>query len=541
MSDLSNREQEIIKSVATHVSREIIEGVTSELMSVQTPLVQPVVLVDAARVNEDAIKRGVPKNALYNVYSSGGGGGGGSQPKPATTVDLATAECNGAVGSVTAVDAPSSQVVITGSTKPLAVCIEGEKDFAEVYKCDSTTSNTIMIRTVLDHDTNTYTTSYFDLVLGAAWSGNPATDLVECSGSTLESDQTKLCDDNGEFLRWYVKDNGQPTGVSYDTDMAGAPYTVVGTVRDCTPEEPIPYDWACADRNCRVQNFTYTFDETQFISQEIVSSTGSGQEYVGQYVFATPADALSFYQMYSLMALPGARANAGGFLNYHPGFFVSGSYDGNVTVQVTFDISNTVVKEDAAVTCGFVQPIGEYATTAGFLASFWDPIVGAGPQVGGAFTIDIALYTGGKTPIQLLKYVDPVTGEVTDRALIYMPGFPDHLQEYVPGLGETVAAGLCPAVTPVPTPVVEIPNGSVIVNTAQLSALVGGNLVQSFSVKGLAGKTYDISFDGGTTYQIGIDGGDSWGEGNIEQLDISQVWIKPTNTGDTTFVHWETV
>lgn len=539
MSDLTNKEQEIIKSVATHVSREVIDGVSSELMSIRTPLVQPVVLVDAARVNEDSIKRGVPKNALYNVYSSGGGSGGGSQTKTPATVVVDTTECNGVTGSVPALDTPSSQVVITGSTKPLPVCIEGDKDFAEVYKCDSTTGNTILIRTVLDQDTNTYTTSYFDLVLGAVWTGSPATDLVECSGTTLESDQTKLCDDNGEFLRWYVKDNGEPTGVSYDTDMSGAPYTVVGTVRDCTPEEPIPYDWACANRNCRVQNFTFSFDETQFISQEIVSSTGSGQQYTGQYIFATPADALSFYQMYSLMALPGARANAAGFLNYHPGFFVSGSYDNNVTVEVVFDLSNTTAANDAAAMCGFVEPAGEYATTASFLAGFWDPIVGAGPQLGGAFSIDVSLYTGGNTPLQLLKYVDPITGDVRDRALIYMPGFPDHLTEFVPGLGETVAAGLCP-VAPLELPeVVEIPKGATIVNTASLAVLVGVPFVQSFSVKGLGGKTYDISFDGGTTWNIGIDGGDSWGEGNIEQLNVADVFIRPTVTGDNVFVHWE--
>ena len=137
-------------------------------------------------------------------------------------------DCNNTISTV-----QSSGVVIEGVTAPIPVCIQGEKDFEQVYKCDAVTGNTILIRTVLDQDANVYVTTYYDLVVGADWAGNPA-DLTECTSNTLESDKVKLCDDNGEFYRWFVKDNGEPTGVSYDTDLSGAPYVPVGAVVECS-------------------------------------------------------------------------------------------------------------------------------------------------------------------------------------------------------------------------------------------------------------------------------------------------------------------
>ena len=54
-------------------------------------------------------------------------------------------------------------VVIQGTTAPIPVCVtntQPEKDFAEVYKCDAVTGNTILIRTVLDYATNLFATTY---------------------------------------------------------------------------------------------------------------------------------------------------------------------------------------------------------------------------------------------------------------------------------------------------------------------------------------------------------------------------------------------
>jgi hypothetical protein len=97
------------------------------------------------------------------------------------------------------------------------------------------------------------------------------------------------------------------------------------------------------------------------------------------------------------------------------------------------------------------------------------------------------------------------------------------------------------ALTPEPViPPIEVPGGAIIVNTAALSVIAPTN-VRSFSVKSLANKTYDISFDSGTNWLNTIDGGDSWGEGNEYQIDISQVLVRPTVSGDRVFIHWEVI
>lgn len=149
-------------------------------------------------------------------------------------VVVPTLNCDGSTTDVNTTAGDASRVVLSGSDRPIPVCIQGEKDFAEVYKCDVNTGNTILIRTVLDHDTNTYVTTYFDLVLGAVWAGSPATDLTECASNSLESDQVIGCDGGVQVVQWIVKDNGQPTGVVYYTDAAGAVVTPVAwTPGDC--------------------------------------------------------------------------------------------------------------------------------------------------------------------------------------------------------------------------------------------------------------------------------------------------------------------
>lgn len=37
-----------------------------------------------------------------------------------------------------------------------------------------------------------------------------------------------MCDGTTNFLRWIVKENGEPTGTSYDTTLTGATYTASG-------------------------------------------------------------------------------------------------------------------------------------------------------------------------------------------------------------------------------------------------------------------------------------------------------------------------
>lgn len=64
-----------------------------------------------------------------------------------------------------------------------------------------------------------------DTTTGLEWTGDPST-LEGCGGTKLESDPVEMCDNGVEFIRWVVKKNGEPTGVTYDTDLAMQPYTV---------------------------------------------------------------------------------------------------------------------------------------------------------------------------------------------------------------------------------------------------------------------------------------------------------------------------
>lgn len=65
----------------------------------------------------------------------------------------------------------------------------------------------------------------WDTVTGEEWTGDPAT-LEGCGGKPIESEQELFCDNGVEFLRWFVIEDGMPTGQYVDTDFTGAPYTV---------------------------------------------------------------------------------------------------------------------------------------------------------------------------------------------------------------------------------------------------------------------------------------------------------------------------
>ena len=109
---------------------------------------------------------------------------------------------------------------------------------------------------------------------------------------------------------------------------------------------------------------------------------------------------------------------------------------------------------------------------------------------------------------------------------------------------QLVALDQCTIDALTPEPVVapiEVPNGRIIINSASMAVIVGSSLVRSFSVKGLDNVKYNISFDNGATWLTDIDGGDSWGEGNSDNLDISQVFVSPSVNGDRVFIHWETI
>lgn len=101
--------------------------------------------------------------------------------------------------------------------------------YEKAIRCDINTGNQILIITEINTETGIPTSTYWDMISGAAYTGNPATDLVMCPDIDTESDAQIMCDWGAEFLRWIVKKDWEPTGVSFDTDTTGAAFTASGS------------------------------------------------------------------------------------------------------------------------------------------------------------------------------------------------------------------------------------------------------------------------------------------------------------------------
>lgn len=78
------------------------------------------------------------------------------------------------------------------------------------------------------------TTGYYDLSTGETYllpEGNTLSACVE-NPSSVDVEMKEMCDYNAQttsstqFIRWFVMENGAPTGVFYDTDYNGQPYTM---------------------------------------------------------------------------------------------------------------------------------------------------------------------------------------------------------------------------------------------------------------------------------------------------------------------------
>ena len=600
-------------------------------------------------------------------------------------------DCNNTISTV-----QSSGVVIEGVTAPIPVCIQGEKDFEQVYKCDPVTGNTILIRTVLNHDTNLFVTTYYDLVLGVDWVGNPA-DLTECTSNTLESDNIKLCDDNGEFYRWFVKDNGEPTGVSFDTDLSGAAYVPVGVVGDCTPPElqllPVcdtltatltgninytltPYNVALDLSPVVLANDTLSFFWTDFgdgyndvgpspdhtyeadghyeiksyavtasgnkillVAKEITIlagvvtvnganphvvnrsysiSVGSAmQEYSGATPVGTPVNPDgSAYTVQGTLAwsCPVVIDELEDNAEWNPenvadlvecvvgsANLVTEGLDGNITAAASVAIGgspnaivhtllgNTLAINGAgtngASSAGLnvnisggtfsaaqftfnINVIGDEdpLDSADMGIAVWDNVAGISVTAT-TITSSLSYLTDAQgVGLNMPIYAYPSTGSHTivwtgdlpagDYTVILLTqdlGVLDMIElsvdhNIVSGPTTTTKAQLVAldqctinALNPVVVAPVETPGGRIIINSASMAVIVGSSLVRSFSVKGLDNVKYNISFDSGTSWLTDIDGGDSWGEGNSDNLDISQVFVSPSVNGERVFIHWETI
>lgn len=143
---------------------------------------------------------------------------------PPGPVTLIGEDCDGAPVSVTGNAGEMTAVVqAPGTVFKVQVC-DNAKDYEKVVLCDATTNHKIAVITNFA-DPSAPDVSYWDLNTGAVWTGS-VDDLETCPDSDTESDAELACDSGTEFLRWFVKKDGVPTGVVFDTDLSGLPYTV---------------------------------------------------------------------------------------------------------------------------------------------------------------------------------------------------------------------------------------------------------------------------------------------------------------------------
>jgi hypothetical protein len=132
-------------------------------------------------------------------------------------------------------NAPSSPQALQPSTaagqnctNPLFVKLCGDREFDTNTLCDPATGLPVLVITAYS-DTGVPTSTAYNAD-GTLHTANAISALVAC-GSSSESDPIEMCDGGTTpFIRWVVKKNGAPTGVSFDTNLSGAPYVIAGAV-----------------------------------------------------------------------------------------------------------------------------------------------------------------------------------------------------------------------------------------------------------------------------------------------------------------------
>lgn len=76
------------------------------------------------------------------------------------------------------------------------------------------------------------------LTTGAPYTG-PMDVLAVCGGKGTEADPRTMCDQGTTFIRFFVMEDGEPTGVVFDRTLNGTPYTVTDEaglkVGNCAP------------------------------------------------------------------------------------------------------------------------------------------------------------------------------------------------------------------------------------------------------------------------------------------------------------------
>jgi hypothetical protein len=106
------------------------------------------------------------------------------------------------------------------------------EEFEKAVLCDPDTGANVLVISTISTEGVSVAAYNID---GSAYAGDIGA-LEACASDVTESDPVLMCD-GGEtqFYRWFLAENGQPTGDSFDTDLAGAAYVPAGQVTpgDC--------------------------------------------------------------------------------------------------------------------------------------------------------------------------------------------------------------------------------------------------------------------------------------------------------------------
>lgn len=156
--------------------------------------------------------------------------GGELTPQPpAVPVTLDGQDCDGAALPATGNPGELVQIVqAPGQVLSVRFCSDDNSDFELSCGIDPATDHQIQTAYKIVNGAFELIKRW-DTVTGAEWTGDPAT-LKGCGGSSLEAEKEEFCDGTNSFFRWYVIEDGAPTGDFVDTDYDGASYTPLGPV-----------------------------------------------------------------------------------------------------------------------------------------------------------------------------------------------------------------------------------------------------------------------------------------------------------------------
>ena len=163
------------------------------------------------------------ENPLYIINC-----GDAVTPPAPTPITATGADCAGAPVTVSGNPGELMTIVQAAGTVFKVQTCDPSADRELVKRCDPVTGAEVLFQWDVTVSPPVLL-SATDLTTGAPWAGDPKT-LTTCGGSGLESDPEVFCDGTNTFYRWFVKKDGVPTGVTFDTTLTGIDYVPLGPV-----------------------------------------------------------------------------------------------------------------------------------------------------------------------------------------------------------------------------------------------------------------------------------------------------------------------